>query len=98
MVSGFKTLILFHLGIPTIYTGDALNRLTQVLDPLLGRLKTATSWFENEPHADTQAGEHVDERVSAEEVDPAPKQITHPRLRYTENFGRLGLLETSGRD
>ncbi|MBI1998139.1 MAG: hypothetical protein HYU46_11975 [Deltaproteobacteria bacterium] len=67
-------LILFYLGIPTIYTGDALNRLTQVLDPLLGRLNTATSWFENEPHADTQAGEHVDERVSAEEGDPAPEQ------------------------
>lgn len=64
----------------------------------LGSLEAAAGRFENEPHADTQTGEHVDERVSAEKVDPAPKQVTHPRLCYTENFGHLGLLEASGFD
>jgi len=74
-----------------------LSQISREADAL-GSLEAAAGRFENEPHTDTQAGEHVDERVSAEEVDPAPKQVTHPRLRYTENFGHLGLLEASGRD
>ena len=65
---------------------------------LLGSFDAAARRFEDEPHTDTQTGEHVDEHVGDEEVDPAAKQITHPRLRYTENFGSLCLLETSGRD
>ena len=65
---------------------------------MLCGLEAAAGRFEDEPHADTQAGEHVDERVSAEEIDPAAKQVAHPRLCYTENFGHFGLLEASGRD
>jgi len=72
--------------------------LQEALLNWLGSFEATAGRFENEPYTDTQAGEHVDERVSAEEVNPAPKQITYPRLRYPENFGHLGLLETSGRD
>jgi hypothetical protein len=64
----------------------------------LGSLEAATGRFKNELNTDTQAGEHVDERVSTEQIYPAPKQVAHPRLCYAENFGRLGLLEASGRD
>ena len=65
---------------------------------LLGSPETATGRFENEPNTDTEAGEHVNERVSAEQVDPASKQVTYPRLRYAENFCHLGLFEASRRD
>ena len=64
----------------------------------LGSLESATGGFENEPNTDAEAGEHVDERVSAEQVYPAPKQVTHPRLGHAENFCYLGLLEVSRRD
>jgi len=64
----------------------------------LGGFEIAAGRFENETHTDTQAREHVDQRVSAEEINPASKQITHPRLRYTENFSHLGLREAPGCD
>src|SRR5215471_21344385 len=64
----------------------------------LGSVDTAARRFQNEPNTDTQASEHVDERVSTEQVDPTAKQVTHPRLGYPENFCRFGLREVSRRD
>jgi len=46
----------------------------------LGGLEAATVWFENESNTDTEAGENVDERVSAEQVYASSKQVTYSRL------------------
>src|SRR6266850_293539 len=65
---------------------------------MLGGFETAAGRFDNEPNTHTQASEHVDECVGAEQVNPAPKQVTHPRLGHAENLCHFGLLETSGSD
>ena len=46
----------------------------------LGSLETATGWLENETNTDTEAGEHIDKRVGAEQVYAAAKQVAHSRL------------------
>lgn len=64
----------------------------------LGDLEAATGWLHDKPHPDTKTGEHVDQGVRAEKIDPAAEKITHTRLGYPQNLGRLGLLQPSGRD
>jgi len=61
-------------------------------------LQTATGRLENDSNTDAQASEHVDERVSAKQVDPTSQQVAYPRLGHTENLRHFGLCETSGGD
>jgi len=53
---------------------------------------------QNELGPDAKAGQHVDERVDAEEVDPAAHPVAHPGLRAPKKFGRLGLLQSARGD
>ena len=62
----------------------------------LGDLQAFPRRGDNHFDSDRQPGEHVDETVNAEEVDAAPDQITHARLRYTQKSGGLGLLQSPG--
>jgi hypothetical protein len=73
-------------------------RRTRQTAPLTHNVETATGRFENEPNTDTEADEHIDERVSAEQVEPASKKVTYPRLGHTENLCHLGLPEVSRRN
>ena len=50
----------------------------------------------HEPYPNTEPREHVDESVSAEEFDPAPKEIAHTRLCNAHDPRSLRLLEASG--
>jgi hypothetical protein len=49
-------------------------------------------------HFSAQAGEEIDERVRAEQVDTPAKEIAHAGLRYAKNLGRGLLLQTAGGD
>lgn len=64
----------------------------------LGDLEATTGWLEDKPHADSKAGEHIDQHVGAEQVDSTTQEIAHPRLGDPQNLGRLSLLQISGGD
>ena len=64
----------------------------------LGDFQAMLGRFHDKLHFDAQMGEHIDKCIGAEEVDPAAKKITYARLGYSENPGRLGLLEPTRGD
>jgi hypothetical protein len=45
-----------------------------------------------------QAGQHVEERIGAEQIDSSAQEIADPRLSHVEDLSDLRLLETSGGD
>src|SRR6185312_3268409 len=49
-------------------------------------------------HIDTCAGQHLDERIDAEPLDFAAREVRDPRLRDVEKLRRFRLRETSGFD
>jgi hypothetical protein len=54
--------------------------------------------FNCQAHRSAKPSQHVDERVSAEEIDPPTEEITDARLGHTEYLGRGSLLETAQLD
>lgn len=62
----------------------------------LGDLEAAASWPEHDLDADLQAGQHIDEGVGAEQVNPSPEQIARAGLGHAEDLARFGLREASG--
>jgi hypothetical protein len=55
-------------------------------------------WFDNELHTNTQAREHVNERVSAKQIDSSSTKIAHAGLRHAENLCHFSLRNTAGRN
>jgi hypothetical protein len=48
--------------------------------------------------ADAKLGEHVDQRVDAEEADLATHQVAHPRLRHAQELGCFALCQPTRLD
>ena len=56
-----------------------------------GGLETAAGRFQDDLHADAKPGQHINDRVRAEKIDPPSQEIAHTGLRYTEDLSRLSL-------
>jgi hypothetical protein len=54
--------------------------------------------LDGQAHRRTKPSQHVDKRVSAEEIDPPTEEITDARLSHTEYLGRASLFEAAGGD
>ena len=64
---------------------------------VLGNLG-ATGGMGDEPHANPEPREHVDQSVRAEQFDAPAMQIAHPWLRHPELLRRCGLGESARPD
>ena len=49
-------------------------------------------------HADPKVSKHLDQSISAKEVDPTSHEIANPWLRHVKHFGSGGLREVAGYD
>jgi hypothetical protein len=56
-----------------------------------GRLSGDLEWPDGETDTGSEASQHVDQRVGAEQVDAASEDIADPGLRHAEDLGRLPL-------
>lgn len=64
----------------------------------LGDLEAPAGRLQDQLHADSQQGQHIDERICAEEINPAAEEVADARLSDPKDLGRLCLLEASGLD
>ena len=54
--------------------------------------------LQDEPYMDAEAREHVNQSVGAEQVNPPAEHVADPRLRDAQQFGGLGLRQSSSCD
>ena len=54
--------------------------------------------LDGQANCSAESGQHVDERVRTEKVDPSTEEIADARLSHTEYLGRGSLLETARLD
>jgi len=58
-----------------------------------------SAWeLKDEPGADSELGQHVDQSLGAEEIDPATHEVADSRLSDAQQLSGLALLELARRN
>jgi len=69
-----------------------------LLGTLVGDVLPAARRLYDEADVDAEPGQHVDQTVSAEQIDPPSEEVADARLRDAQNLGGLGLRQSTRGD
>jgi len=61
----------------------------------VGRCRGSARCLGNELDVSAEAGQHINQRVRAEQVDTASQQVAHTGLGYPQHLGRLRLAQAA---